>query len=89
MKVRFSKRASADLDAFLADLTARNPAAVQRAESRIRQVTERIGQYPDSFQERAERRGVRRVPLQRYPYLIFYKVIDREVGARREPWENL
>jgi plasmid stabilization system protein ParE len=43
-----------------------------------------------------ERPGVRRVPLVRYPYLIFYKVLGDEVivlrvvhGARKEPWENL
>jgi toxin ParE1/3/4 len=44
----------------------------------------------------AERPGVRRVPLVRYPYILFYKVLADEVvvlrvvhGARKEPWENL
>ncbi len=57
---------------------------------------ERIARFPHGFQEVAERPGVRRVPLVRYPYLIFYKVIAGEVivlrvvhGARKEPWENL
>ena len=42
----------------------------------------------------AERAGVRRVPLLRYPYVIHYTVGDDEVvilrivhGARRSPWE--
>jgi len=44
----------------------------------------------------AERPGVRRVPLLRYPYVVFYRVLDDEVivlrvvhGARKELWENL
>lgn len=44
----------------------------------------------------AERPGIRRVPLVRYPYLIFYALSGGEVivlrivhGARKEPWENL
>jgi len=44
----------------------------------------------------AQRLGIRRVPLLRYPYIVFYKVIADEVivlrvvhGARKEPWENL
>jgi plasmid stabilization system protein ParE len=60
------------------------------------QIGERIGQFPHGYQEVAERPGVRRVPMVRYPYLIFYKVQDDEVvvlrivhGARKEPWEIL
>jgi plasmid stabilization system protein ParE len=75
MKVRHSKLALAELDAILSDLAAKNPTAAQRFEHRIRQVDERIGRFPNGFQEVAERPGVRRVPLVRYPYLIFYKVL--------------
>jgi toxin ParE1/3/4 len=96
MKVRYSNLALAELDAILSDLAAKNPTAAQRFEGRISQVSERIGRFPNGFQEVAERPGVRRVPLVRYPYLIFYKVFADEVivlrvvhGARKEPWENL
>lgn len=96
MKVRYSKLALAQLDAILSDLAGKNPTAAQHFENRVRAVIERIGQFPEGFQEVAERPGVRRVPLVRYPYLIFYKVSDSEVvvlrvvhGARKEPWENL
>jgi plasmid stabilization system protein ParE len=68
----------------------------RRFANRIDQIGERIGRFPYGFQEVAERPGVRRVPLVRYPYLIFYKVLADEVivlrvvhGARKEPWENL
>ena len=96
MKVRYSSLALAELDAILSDLAAKNPAVAQRFEERIRQVSERMGRFPHGFQEVAERPGVRRVPLVRYPYLVFYKVFSDEVvvlrvvhGARKEPWENL
>jgi len=96
MKVRYSRLALAELDAILPDLAAKNPTAAQRFEFRVRQIEERIGRFPQGFQEVAERSGIRRVPLVRYPYLIFYTVSGGEVivlrvvhGARREPWENL
>jgi plasmid stabilization system protein ParE len=96
MKVRYSRLALAELVAILSDLAAVNPAAAQRFETRVSQITKRIGRFPNGFQETAERPGVRRVPLLRYPYLLFYKVIAGEAvilrivhGARKEPWENL
>lgn len=96
MKVRYSSLALAELDAILSDLAAKNPTAAQRFENRIHQIGDRIGRFPQGFQEVAERPGVRRVPLVRYPYLVFYKVFADEVivlrvvhGARKEPWENL
>jgi toxin ParE1/3/4 len=57
-------------------------------------VIERIEQFPEGAQEVAERPGVRRVPLVRYPYVIHYRVMQNEIvilriihGARRNPWE--
>ena len=96
MKVRFTRGALAQLAAIRSDLTAKNPAAAQAFETRIRQVSMRISQFPHSFQAVAQRPGVRRAPLLRYPFLVFYKVVAEEAiivriihGARREPWENL
>jgi toxin ParE1/3/4 len=96
MRVRFSRRALAQLDSILLDLAELNPTAAQRFEHRIRMIAERIGRFPRGFQEVEERPGVRRVPLVHYPYLVFYKVYDDETvvlriihGARREPWEDL
>lgn len=96
MKVRWSKLALAEFDAILSDLAAKNPTVAGRFELRVRQIAQRIERFPEGFQEVAERPGVRRVPLVRYPYLIFYTLSGGEVivlrivhGARREPWENL
>ncbi len=96
MKVRYSSAALAELDLILSDLAVKNPVAARRLEFRIRRIEERIGRFPEGFQQVAERPGVRRVPLVQYPYLIFYVVTASEVtvlrvvhGARKEPWENL
>jgi plasmid stabilization system protein ParE len=96
MKVRFSRIALAELSSILADLKTKDIGAARRFELRIRQISERIGQFPDGFQEVGERPGIRRVPLVRYPHVVFYRLAGAEVivlrivhGARREPWENL
>jgi plasmid stabilization system protein ParE len=95
MKVRWSELALAELDLILAELQARNPAAAARLKGRVRQVVEWIGLFPEAAQEVAERPGVRRVPLVRYPYVLHYTVnIDEIVilriihGARCSPWEQ-
>ena len=96
MKVRFSRIALAGLNSILADLSTKDIGTARRFEFRIRQISERIGQFPEGFQEIAERPGIRRVPLVRYPHVVYYSVLGSEVivlrvvhGARREPWENL
>jgi toxin ParE1/3/4 len=95
MKVRYSELALAELDEILAGIQAKNPAAAARLNVRVQQIAERIGEFPESAQEVAERPGVRRVPLVRYPYAIHYTVNKDEVvilriihGARRSPWER-
>lgn len=96
MRVRYSSRAIAELEAILSDMATKHPSAAKRFLARMRQVGERIGRFPEGFQEVARRPGVRRVPLVRYPYLVFYQVVAGEAvilslvhGARKEPWENL
>ena len=96
MKVRYSKLALGELDVILAGIAKDNFAAAVRFDGRVERVVERIGQFPEGAQEVAERSGVRRVPLVRYPYVVYYRVIESEVmilrivhGARRNPWEQL
>jgi plasmid stabilization system protein ParE len=96
MKVRYSRPALADLDAILSNLAEKNPAAATRFEARISQIEERIGRFPEAFQQIESRPDYRRVPLCRYPYLLFYTMAADEVvvlrilhGARKEPWEDL
>jgi toxin ParE1/3/4 len=94
MRVRFSKLALAELDAILSDIQANSPGAAARFNERVGRVVERIAQFPDGAHEVEQRPGVRRVPLVRYPYVMYYAAIDDDVmilriihGARRSPWE--
>ena len=96
MRVRFTQRAAHQLDTILADVKKVNPEAAKALRQRVEEVCERIGQFPDGFQEIGERKGVRRVPMVRFPYLIFYRTVDGETivlrirhGARRDLLDNL
>ena len=71
------------------------PAKSAAFERRLRTVVMRIGAWPESAEEVAERPGVRVVPLIRYPYKVFYRVTSDAVEilyihhvARRAPWEG-
>ncbi len=95
MKVVYTDEALANLDEILEYISSHHPAAYRQFERRLRTIEARIGAWPQSAPEVAERRGVRVVPLIRYPYKIFYR-IDNEVveilhihhAARRAPWEQ-
>jgi toxin ParE1/3/4 len=62
-------------------------------EARFRRVVELIAEHPKAAQEMIGR-GVRRAPLIRYPYLIYYSIDADEVTilrirhAARRPWEE-
>jgi plasmid stabilization system protein ParE len=93
MRVRYTNEALRDLDEILSYIAAQYPAVFISFERRLRSVVRRIGAWPDSAQELAERPGVRVVPLIRYPYKIFYQVAGDAVetlhihhAARRAPW---
>ena len=74
MKVVYTAEALDDLDQILAFIAANCPTISEAVELRIRSVVARIGKWPLSAQEVAERPGVRVVPLVRYPYKIFYQL---------------
>ncbi len=63
-------------------------------EARIRAVIERIANHPQGAQRVTERLGVHVVPLIRYPYKIFYRVLDDRVRilhirhTSRRPWND-
>lgn len=96
MKVRLSRPALADLEAILSYIEAGDPSAASRFVQRLDGVFKRVAQFPKSAAEVADRPLVRRVPLVRYPNVIYYKLINGEIvvlrivhGARRDPWEDL
>jgi plasmid stabilization system protein ParE len=61
-------------------------------EARIREVIAHIATHPASAAPVAERPGMRVAPLIRYPYKIFYRVLEDRVRVvhirhtSRRPW---
>jgi plasmid stabilization system protein ParE len=95
MKVKYSRLALADLEAIWAYLESENPVAAVRFSQRLESIVARLARFPKAAAEIVERPGVRRVPLIRYPYAIYYKIVIGEVvilrivhGARRDPWKS-
>jgi toxin ParE1/3/4 len=79
MKVAFTSAALADLDDILAYTAANYSALLEPVEFRIRAVTERIGRWPESARRVEERPGVRVLPVLRYPFKIFYRILEDRV----------
>ena len=95
MKVIFTEEALRDLDEILHFIARNYPTISLAFEKRLRTLLERIGTWPHSSQQVADRPGVRVAPLIRYPYKVFYRVTEHAVeilhirhGARRDPWEQ-
>jgi toxin ParE1/3/4 len=90
VKVRYSKRAVADLVDIAGYIRERNPRAAMAVEKRIRASIEQLEIFP--FIGRAtDAASIRVFPVVRYPYLVFYEVVGSEIvihhirHSRREP----
>jgi toxin ParE1/3/4 len=79
MKVEFSKRAVADLRKVSADSRVFGEAVVTAVERRIHQIISHIAARPDFAARVIERPGMHVIPLIRYPYKIFYRVLEDRV----------
>lgn len=73
MKVNYAERAKQDIDDIYLSIAKRSPAAAQRVEDRIRDTCEGTADFPFASAATDEP-NVRRIPLVRYPYTIFYRV---------------
>jgi toxin ParE1/3/4 len=96
MKVVYTDEALRDLDEILTYIAAHYPTAYAPFEKRLHTAVARIGAWPESAAEVAQRPGVRAVSLVRYPYKMFYRVTPDAVeilhihhAARQEPWESV
>jgi plasmid stabilization system protein ParE len=79
MKVVFTEAALADLDDILSFIASHYPTLATPIEERIRAVIARVAKWPQSARVIEERPGVRVVPLVRYPYKVFYRIVDETI----------
>jgi toxin ParE1/3/4 len=76
MKVEYSRRSVADLRKISADSRrAFGDRVAEALEARIRAVIDRISREPLSAPEIEQRPGLHVVPLIRYPFKIFYRLL--------------
>lgn len=91
MRVRYTLRAQADLDAIYTYLDTRAPAAAQSVKTVIEQRIAVLADFPQMAPE-TDQPGVYELTIVRYPYHIYYEVNGDEVwilhirDARRRPW---
>jgi toxin ParE1/3/4 len=73
MNVVFAETARRDIGGIYETIAAHNPAAAQRVEDMIRSTCQGLADFPFAAAATDEL-NVRRLPLVRYPYTIFYRV---------------
>jgi plasmid stabilization system protein ParE len=94
MRVVYTLRASADLDAILSQLILQNPLAALLLAERVDRSVQRAAMFPESAPLVAFGDNIRALTLARYPYRIFYRVRPQVIEilhirhAARAPWEG-
>ncbi len=95
MKVEYAKRAVADIRKISADSRRTfGNRVVDALEARIREVIDSISREPHSAPRIEQRPGMHVALLGRYPFKIFYRVLDDRVRilhvrhAARRPWQG-
>jgi toxin ParE1/3/4 len=92
MKVRYTIRARQDITDIYSTIYRNNRRAAARVRARIRSLAMDLGHEPRRGQEVEGRPGVRRIPVVRYPYAVYFTVEQDMVvilhirqGARDDP----
>jgi toxin ParE1/3/4 len=81
MKVTFSKRAFGDIAAIVDYLSKESPAGAERVRVRIKEIARFLANYP--YAGRAVGlKDIRVMPLDRYPYLLFFRVVPGKDEVR-------
>jgi toxin ParE1/3/4 len=73
MKVRYTPTARADIDDIYRVIAPHNTTAAQQVEDKIRETAEKLLHFP-GVGVLTDVEDVRRLPLVRYPYTIFYRI---------------
>lgn len=95
MRAEFTKRAVSDLRKVAADSENYGETVALAVEARLREVIAHIVAHPNAGAPVVERRGMRVAPLVRYPYRIFYRILEDGVRivhishASRRPWPSV
>lgn len=93
MKVRYTLRAQADIDAIFTFLDARAPAAAQSVKAVIERRIALLADFPHVAPV-TDQAGVYELSIIRYPYKVYYEISRDEVwivhvrDARRRPWPD-
>ena len=78
VKVRYTGRALRQMTVILAYIGERSPLGAQNVRTRLQARIERLADYPYSGQA-VNKHGARRVVVNPYPYVIFYRVEQAEI----------
>lgn len=94
MKIRYTDTAAVELEDILAYIAERNPSAGAALALRVERTIATLLEFPEMAQVTDEP-DVRRMPVGRYPFMIFYIVEEDELvilhirhTSRRLPWEE-
>ena len=92
MKLRYTRRAAAELQEVLAYLEERSPLGAHHVQARIQAVVDLLLRHPRAGQLTSNRR-LRRLVVSPYPYLLFYEATEDRIvihgvrHAARRPTE--
>jgi toxin ParE1/3/4 len=81
MKVRYSPQALLQLSEIHSNIAQPNPRAAKAVVARIEELCEKLGEFP-GMGSITDHPGVRVLPVVRYPYLIFYRLITESDEVR-------
>ncbi len=89
MKLRYTQRAAAELDAILGYIGERSPQGAAKVKRRVQAIIDMVLRHPEAGRK-TSRLGLRRIVAHPYPYLVFYEAAVDEIiihgvrhGARR------
>jgi addiction module RelE/StbE family toxin len=91
MRVRYTLRAQADLEAIFSYIDERSPASASAVRSEIKRRVDQLLDFP-LMAPATEMPGVRELSVSRFPYKIYYELRGDEIcvlhirHARRRPW---
>jgi len=91
MRVRYTLRAQADIDAIYSYLDTRAPAAAQSVKTTIQRRIALLAEFAN-IAPTTDQHGVHELTIVRYPYKVYYEISGEEIwivhirDARRRPW---